>query len=269
MVLYDALVKWILNRSLWSLLGASMLFVVGRWLQGLDALQLLRDFTVYFRSSLESVNVFSFIEHIYRAFSSCTLIWDGGLRNVCDGGANFINRGMEIVTLPFGSLDVFALEGGGAARFIKLPLLALAFVVGSVQSLGLAVITFFTDSSLLGIGLLLGSITLGLFIMGSGSPTTELKNVTGEIFDADGLWDLFGNFVGLLFWFFILLIVAALIALGLQLLLELVIAVFERTLGGVTVFGAYCYGGYKFLKSADDLNEIAKGNLASSKKKSK
>ena len=89
MVLYDALVKWILDRSWLSLVGAVVLIGVGRWINSLDALQIMRDFTADFSASLDSINVFSFIEEVYRAFSGCSLEWDGGLRHVCKGRNQF------------------------------------------------------------------------------------------------------------------------------------------------------------------------------------
>ena len=262
MVLYDALVKWILHRSWWSLVGAAVLIAAGRWLQDFDALQLLRDFTVYFRQSIESVNVFSFVEHVYRAFTACSLVWDGGLMNICDGGVDFLNRGLAIVTLPFGSFDVFELEGGGAARFIKFPLYAVAFVIGSIQSLGLAAIAFVAEASLLGVVLLIASLVFALFLLGGGAPLTVVGGALGQAFDYTGLWELFGNFVVLLVGVFVLLIVAAFIALGLQLVLDIAVFLIERTLGGAAVFCGYCYGGYKFLKSADELALLAKGKPA-------
>ena len=172
-----------------------------------------------------------------------------------------MDRGLTTVQIPFGSFDVFGLEGGGTARYIKFPLLALAFVVGAIQSLGIAVYAYFVDPTPLGIAMLLGSLILALFVIGGGSPLSALRTIIGDVFDFDGLWELFGKFIMLLLTIFFILIVAALIALGLQFLLQVAILIFERTVSGVAVFCTYCYAGYKFLKSADELDELAKGRM--------
>lgn len=269
MVLYDALVKWIFHRSWWALIGAALLIVIGRWLQRFDFLQLLRDFTAYFRTSLESVNAFSFVEHVYHAFTSCNLVWDGGLRNVCDSGHNFWIRGMDtlsgIAAALFGSGDPTELKGGAMAALIKLAFMALGFVVGAIEALWQAAATYLADAPALGIVFLLGSLLLALFVMGRGSPVQALKDAGGGISRLGGVDELFFGFVGLLLWLFMLFIVAALIASALQWFLEGMIALYQSTVAGVTAFSAYCYGGYKFLKSADDLEDMARERLGGTK----
>lgn len=279
MVLYDAFVKWIFNRSLWALIIAgvitAMLAVLGWFLKGQDYLQLLRDFTAYFKSSVESINAFAFVESHYHAFTGCHLEWNDGFMNICKGGGvNFFSSGIEAVTdqitywTGIGSAEIWKPGGGGKGIFFLLPLYALAFVIGSLVALWQGTWAYFGETSILAIVLLMASLRLALFVTGAGSPAKAISGSLSFLFETqphdnpwEKFWGFFWNFVVLLVNLLFLFIVAGMIAFALQWFLELAIVIFETTLGGLYAFCATCYGFYNFLKNADSLEELASGNV--------